>query len=254
MALAISKQRARAARLALHVRVEARVLVADGDLPRDGLEERDLLVVPVAHGARHVEADEAEHVAVEDDRHDEQRARAEALRQEADARVEVGRGDVVEADGAREVEALDELADVHVQDGAEARRHVLGGAPLVADAQLARRRQLQHVAAVNLHHPPEFGDDGAQEAVEVDLRMDVRREAVDDRLARLVHPDLALDGERLRWRRHKVCALGRQDLKTPLDEKSGARRSRVKALEERTRRAVNASGRKGFSPRANIER
>jgi hypothetical protein len=55
---------ARARGLAPLVRVEARVLVADRDLARDGLEERDLLVVPAAHGPRRVEADEAEHVAV----------------------------------------------------------------------------------------------------------------------------------------------------------------------------------------------
>ena len=100
--------------------------------------------------------------------------------QEADARVEAGRGGVVEADGPREVEALGELAEVHGEGGAEARRHVLAGAPLVADAQLAAVDELDHVAAVDLHHAAEFGDDGAQEAVEVDLRVDVGREAVDD--------------------------------------------------------------------------
>jgi hypothetical protein len=71
------KQRARARGLAPLVRVEPRVLVADRDLARDGLEEGDFFVVPAAHGPRRVEADEAEHVAVEDDRHDEERARAE---------------------------------------------------------------------------------------------------------------------------------------------------------------------------------
>src|SRR5829696_10448808 len=80
------KERARAARLALTVRVEARVLVADGDLARDGLDERDLLVVPVAQRARHVQAQQAEDVPVEHDGDDEQRARAQARRQKRRAR------------------------------------------------------------------------------------------------------------------------------------------------------------------------
>src|SRR5947209_19332506 len=41
------EERLRAMRLALLVRVEPRVLIADRDLARDGLQERDLLVEPL---------------------------------------------------------------------------------------------------------------------------------------------------------------------------------------------------------------
>src|SRR5205085_2545951 len=80
-------------------RVEARVLVADRDLARDGLQKRDLFVEPLARRTHRVQADETEHVAAQHDRHDQKRARVEARGQQVDLRIEAGGGRVVYADG-----------------------------------------------------------------------------------------------------------------------------------------------------------
>jgi hypothetical protein len=57
----------------------------------------------------------------------------------------------------------------------------------VADAKFTNGVELDHVAAIRVHHPAEFADDGLEEAIEIDLGVNGGREAVDDRLARLVH-------------------------------------------------------------------
>jgi hypothetical protein len=61
----------------------------------------------------------------------------------------------------------------------------------VTDAQLARRLQLDHVAAIHVHHATEFGDDYVEEAIEIDGVRQSHREAIDNPLARLMHFDLA---------------------------------------------------------------
>jgi hypothetical protein len=65
----------------------------------------------------------------------------------------------------------------------------------VADAEFPGAHELEHVAAVDLHHAAEFGDDRREEAVEVNLGVDVGGEAVDDGLARFVHLHPALKRE-----------------------------------------------------------
>ena len=61
----------------------------------------------------------------------------------------------------------------------------------MADAQLACRRQLDHIAAVDVHHATKFRNDDIQKTVQVDRRGQGSREAINDPLTRLVHFDLA---------------------------------------------------------------
>jgi hypothetical protein len=61
----------------------------------------------------------------------------------------------------------------------------------MADTQLAGGLELNHVTAIDVHHPPEFRDDYGEKSVEIDGSGERHREAVDDPLARLVHFDLA---------------------------------------------------------------
>ena len=134
-----------------------------------------------------MQTDEAEHLAVENDGDDEQRARAQTRRKQVNFRVESGRGSVIKANRLREIEARGELFEVNRNRCSKRRGHVCRSAPLVADTQFAGLRELQHVAPIHVHHPPQLGDDGAQEFVEVDFGVNVGREPIDDRLAGFVH-------------------------------------------------------------------
>ena len=63
----------------------------------------------------------------------------------------------------------------------------------MADAQLVGVRHLQKIAAVGEHHPPDFGNDDAQEFFEFDARGQIARKAFNNRLARFVHFDFAFE-------------------------------------------------------------
>ena len=66
----------------------------------------------------------------------------------------------------------------------------------MADSQLAGRSELNDVAAIDIHHPAQFGNDYVEEPVEIDRGRKRQREAVDDAFARLMHLDLAFERER----------------------------------------------------------
>ncbi len=189
------KQGASRLGLALLVRVEPRVLIADRNLPRDGLQKRDFIIEPGARRSGVVQADETEHVAPQNHRHDEQRACSQGSRQKAHFVVQAWRARVVQANRLRQVHMLCELSEVEGNGCAEARRHVIGGAPLVADAKLRFGRELNHVATVSVHHAPKLRDHRAQESVQVYRGRQVQREAIYNRLPRFVHFNLAFERE-----------------------------------------------------------
>ncbi len=155
------------------------------------MQKRDLIVEPLARRARRVQANQTENVFTEHHRHNEQRASAETCGEISDLLVQARGGDVVEPDRFSEIDVFGKLFQVERNNCSQTRRHVVRRAPLVTDAQFARRLQLNHVAAINVHHAAEFGDDHVQEAVEIDGVRQSHREAIDNPLARLVHFDLA---------------------------------------------------------------
>jgi hypothetical protein len=61
----------------------------------------------------------------------------------------------------------------------------------VADPQFTRRRQLDNVTTIDIHHPTEFRHDYIQEAVKIDRIGQSEGKAVDDTLPGLVHLDFA---------------------------------------------------------------
>jgi hypothetical protein len=46
----------------------------------------------------------------------------------------------------------------------------------VADVKLAFGRELQNVATVSLHHPPDFRNDDVQKSFEINVRRQITRE------------------------------------------------------------------------------
>ena len=93
--------------------------------------------------------------------------------------------------GFLNVDVFGELLKIERDDSSKTRRHIVRRAPFVTDAQLARRLQLNHVAAIDVHHAAQLGNDDVQEPVEIDSVRQSHREAIDNPLARLVHFDLA---------------------------------------------------------------
>ena len=71
----------------------------------------------------------------------------------------------------------------------------------MTNPQFTRGFQLNHVAAIDVHHAAQFRDDDSQEAVEIDGVREGHREAIDNAFTRLVHLDLAFERKRL-------CAVG----------------------------------------------
>ena len=138
-----------------------------------------------------MQTDEAEHIFAQYHRHDEERTRTQTLGQKPHALVVSYGRNVVETNRLANIDVLGKLFEVERNDRSQTGRYVVRRPPLVADAQLTRRPQLDYVAAIDAHHAAEFGNDDSQEAVEIDGVWESHREAVDDSLARLVHFDLA---------------------------------------------------------------
>ena len=128
-------------------------MIADRDVLGDCLQKRDLFIEPDARRARVVQAEQTEHITAENDRHDQQRARAETRREETHFLIEAGRTCIVEAHRLRQVEVFRELPQVNRNRHALARRHIFGGSPFMADAQFGIRSELDHIAAIRVHHP-----------------------------------------------------------------------------------------------------
>ena len=61
----------------------------------------------------------------------------------------------------------------------------------MTDAQFAGGRQLNDITTIHVHHASQFGHYDVQKSFKVDCGREREREAIDDRLTRLVHFDLA---------------------------------------------------------------
>ena len=79
----------------------------------------------------------------------------------------------------------------------------------MTDAQLARWRQLNHVAAVYIHHAAQLGDNHVQKPVEINCGGKGQREAVDYPLTCFLHFDLAFERERFRSFCHWLQLVGK---------------------------------------------
>ena len=138
-----------------------------------------------------MQTDETENVVAKHYRYDEQRTCSKTFREKPDALVITDSRNVVEPNRLSDIDVLGKLFEIEWNNSSQTRRHITRRAPLVADAKLAGGLQLDHVAAIDVHHAAEFGNDYGQEPVEVDCVRENHREAVDNPLASLVHLDLA---------------------------------------------------------------
>ena len=122
----------------------------------------------MAGRSRVVQADQAKHFLVQDDGNDEQRAGTEALRKEAHFVIDICRGSVVKYERLLYVDVLGKRCHVNRNSRVQTRRDIFRRAPLVTDAKLAFRRQLDDVAPIHFHHPAQFGNDNLQKRIQID--------------------------------------------------------------------------------------
>ena len=73
----------------------------------------------------------------------------------------------------------------------------------MTDSQFALGSQLDDITAIHIHHSSQFRDDNVQESVEIYSGRKGDSQAGDNRLARLVHLNLALEREGLCSIRHR---------------------------------------------------
>ena len=92
--------------------VDARVLIADGELRGDGNQEGNFLVGPMTCRARMMKANQTEHFIIEHNRHDQKRACAEAPRKESNLVIKIRRRRVIELDWLSDVEVLRESPNI----------------------------------------------------------------------------------------------------------------------------------------------
>src|SRR5215203_750316 len=75
----------------------------------------------------------------------------------------------------------------------------------MADAKLARGLQLDHVAAIDVHHAAQLGYDYVEKAIEIDGVRQSHRETINNPLAGLVHFNLAFQRKGLSAVRHRMA-------------------------------------------------
>ena len=144
-----------------------------------------------------MQSDQTENVVAENHRHNQQRTRPQTRRQKSHLLIQTRRRSIVETNRLCDIDVFRELFEVERNDGAQTRRHISRRAPFMTDSQLARRSQLNHVAAIDVHHPAQLRNDHVEKTVEIDRGRQGQREAIDNAFARLVHLDLAFERERL---------------------------------------------------------
>ena len=118
--------------------------------------------------ARVVQANQSQDFIAQNNRNHQQRARPQTLRKEAHLVIVLGRGSVIQSDWLPNVEMLRKGRHVNRNARVQTRRHGFRRAPFVADAQLAFRRQLDDVAAIDFHHAAQFRHNNLQKRVQVD--------------------------------------------------------------------------------------
>ena len=175
--------------------VDVCVAITDGDLLRQIAYEIDLVVVPTVRLAAMMQADESEQLQIEGDGDDQYGFAAEAFDEFLQSGLQLLRMAVGDSQRMIEIYALLQTFQIDARFVAEQRRQFVArrfGAIFVGDAEAALRRQRHHVAAVNAHHLADFGNRRLQKMVEVDDREGLRADAAQNRLARLIHMQLAL--------------------------------------------------------------
>src|ERR1700716_4625013 len=106
----------------------------------------------MTYGARVMQANQAEHLIIENYRHDEQRARPQTLRKETHFMIVLRRGSIIEPDWFFEVQILRECRHVDWYARVQTRGDGLRCAPFMTDPELAFQIQRDDGIAIDLHH------------------------------------------------------------------------------------------------------
>ena len=114
-------------------------------------------------GARVMQTDQPEHFIVKHDRHDQKRARSQALCEETHFVIEFRRRSIIQLNRPSHIQVLRQRRDVHGNACLQTGRNSVIRAPFMTDAQLAFGRELDDVAAIDFHHSTQFGHDYLEE-------------------------------------------------------------------------------------------
>src|SRR5688572_15721350 len=127
---------------------------------------------------------------------DQQRTRAKRLCKEFQGRV-LRLGGVVNSYRCRWIKLFGETFLINRYHRSLARWYLVVAPPFMTDLKLVSVIELEQVAAVRLEHAAEFRNDDIQEPFKFYRCGKVTRQTVDDRLASLMHSDLAFKGKLL---------------------------------------------------------
>ncbi|GBC82933.1 hypothetical protein HRbin10_02071 [bacterium HR10] len=216
--------------LFLLLHIEPRVLIADGDLSRDGLDEADLLRQPPMRTPAVVEADQAQDLRLAHHGDDQQRARRRQLHDPRQHGVQAQRGRVIYGDRSREIQPLLQGLKIHRDLHPQHRGDALVGAIFVGDLQLPTLRARDQMAPIHFHQLPQLLGGRAQEGVQVNELTRLGVQAVNDGIARLIHAQALLQ-------RQSAGFGGLRHTRLLLQTSGGAsatRRVREEALDSRS--------------------
>ena len=140
-----------------------------------------------------MQADQAEHFIVKQDRDNQKRARPHALGKEANLVVEFRRRGIVKFNRFTYIQILRKRGHIDRDPSINILRHFFRCAPFMTHRQFAVGSQSDNVRSIDLHHLAQLANYDLQKGVEIDGLRQVQRQPADDRLARFVELQLALE-------------------------------------------------------------